>query len=561
MAVPNHLAIVQAVNAAYPHLLIYNTPAACGEFLQHLVKALPAGERWGLLSKSDGEGGYTFPNGVRTSYDYVSVPEGDRIDVIASAAGGDQGYVGGPSWVPAAEHEWRPNNVWVDISGWPLFDSGTPTDAGPVNHCSLAFGWFCWMTALEKWPAEAEENLAWITDHINPDVYRVMLAVEGESHGSPDVWTDAGVFIDSGWEDRYKRMLDLAGEIGVQLHCTLYGGRNQTPTEDDRRRFHDRVIAASAGRWEVIRSFECMNEYVANHWTAEEVRAAGRDMRSKLPADFLLSLSSPDMAHGGASDTTNEQMAASFDALYGGDGAGANEITIHTMRDGGKWSDPFSYNQIYPGWRKINNEPPGPGSSAGGMYTDADRVALDFSNTIAAGWPMYVGHSEWCVWNGHLPQEYYNGWREVRYLKDLPNMPECAAAMMSIASGLPPNEYTPPASDRLESTEQLAAGACLRSPNGTYVLDNQADGDLVLSVVDVGPYWSTGTMTVEAPAGNLNMQHDGNLVLYRGDGTPVWASGTVDRPGAMVQLQDDGNLVIYGTDGVPLWASGPPPAA
>ena len=95
--VSNHQPIVEQVNRAHPHLLQYNTAASCGEFLQHLVKALPAGERWGLLSKSDGEGGYTFPNGVRTSYDYVAVPAGDRVDVIASAAGHDLGIPGGPS--------------------------------------------------------------------------------------------------------------------------------------------------------------------------------------------------------------------------------------------------------------------------------------------------------------------------------------------------------------------------------------------------------------------------------------------------------------------------------
>jgi hypothetical protein len=99
------------------------------------------------------------------------------------------------------------------------------------------------------------------------------------------------------------------------------------------------------------------------------------------------------------------------------------------MRDGGKWSDPFSYNMFMPDLPKINNEPPGPGSSAGGMYTTGPDVEKDLANTIGAGWVMFVGHSEWCPWTGHLPVEYHNGWREIRYVKDLPNMPECAAVM------------------------------------------------------------------------------------------------------------------------------------
>jgi len=567
MAVPNHLKIVEQVNTAYPHLLKSNTHAACGEFLQRLVAALPAGERWGLLSKSGSENGVTFPNGVKTSVDYVAVPQGDRVDVIMASAGAAEGYVGSPCWVPAHESEWRPSNTWIDISAWPIYDSGTPPDAGGVSDMRLAFGWFCWMTAIAEWPSEAKANLDWILPSVGPSVFRVMLAVEGQSHGTPDPWRDAGVFLANDWDNRFKKMLDVAGGVGVQLHCTVYGGRNQTPTEDDRRRFHDRIVAAAAGRWSAIRSFEMMNEYKVNKWTAAEVRAAGRDLRSKLPPGFLLSLSSPAAAHGElGSMPTNEQMEASADELYAGDDhAGANEMTIHTMRGvdpttpEGKWANPGAYNFLYPTLPKINNEPPGPGSSAGGETSDADLVARDCENTKAAGWPLYVGHAEWCPWNGHLPPEYYNGYREIRNVWDLPHMPECAAAMKAIAgdeSAAPLPPAAPPSG--LASGAALAPDATLESPDGRFRCHNQPDGNLVLSVVGGAAYWASNTPTAADAAGNLNMQADGNLVLYRADGTPAWASRTT-TPGATAQLQDDGNLVVYDPAGTPLWASGPPP--
>jgi len=41
------------------------------------------------------------------------------------------------------------------------------------------------------------------------------------------------------------------------------------------------------------------------------------------------------------------------------------------------------------------------------------------------------------------------------------------------------------------------------------------------------------------------MNTDGNLVIYDGDGNPVWASHTDGHPGAMCQLNDDRVLVIY----------------
>jgi hypothetical protein len=54
----------------------------------------------------------------------------------------------------------------------------------------------------------------------------------------------------------------------------------------------------------------------------------------------------------------------------------------------------------------------------------------------------------------------------------------------------------------------------------------------------------------------LIMQGDGNLVLYKDGGTPVWASNTVGHVGAYAIMQGDGNLVVYDSAGKPLWASG-----
>ena len=91
-------------------------------------------------------------------------------------------------------------------------------------------------------------------------------------------------------------------------------------------------------------------------------------------------------------------MQASFDELYRGDDrGGANEATIHVMRGdpANKWADPFAYNAFYPDLPKINNEPAGPGASAGAEGWTADLVAQDFQRTINAGWPLYVGHCEW----------------------------------------------------------------------------------------------------------------------------------------------------------------------
>jgi hypothetical protein len=70
-----------------------------------------------------------------------------------------------------------------------------------------------------------------------------------------------------------------------------------------------------------------------------------------------------------------------------------------------------------------------------------------------------------------------------------------------------------------------------------------------VAVLVAGQYLHTPAST-----GTLNMQSDGNLVLYR-YGQARWASATTRYPGSRFVLQADGNLVIYDASGVARWAS------
>ena len=49
------------------------------------------------------------------------------------------------------------------------------------------------------------------------------------------------------------------------------------------------------------------------------------------------------------------------------------------------------------------------------------------------------------------------------------------------------------------------------------------------------------------------VQADGNLVLYREDGSPRWASDTSGENARLV-VQDDRNVVLYAGDGAVLWS-------
>ena len=51
------------------------------------------------------------------------------------------------------------------------------------------------------------------------------------------------------------------------------------------------------------------------------------------------------------------------------------------------------------------------------------------------------------------------------------------------------------------------------------------------------------------------MQTDGNLVLYSGAGSPLWAALGNGNSGAYLKMQTDCNLVLYSPNGTQLWAS------
>ncbi len=100
----------------------------------------------------------------------------------------------------------------------------------------------------------------------------------------------------------------------------------------------------------------------------------------------------------------------------------------------------------------------------------------------------------------------------------------------------------------------LYPGDVLDSPNGGYHLVYQHDSNFVLYDGDWSAIWASGTGGDDP--GFVVMQHDGNLVLYDAHDIPRWHTGTHDHPGARLVVQDDGNVVVYDEDGSPLWATG-----
>jgi len=105
-----------------------------------------------------------------------------------------------------------------------------------------------------------------------------------------------------------------------------------------------------------------------------------------------------------------------------------------------------------------------------------------------------------------------------------------------------------PPSTSLAAGGRLSADQALTSPNGTFALRMQADGNLV-EYAGGRPVWWTGT---EKKGGTRAlMQGDGNLVVYGSSGGAVWSTGTGRHSpdGFRLVLDDYGRLSIVGARG------------
>lgn len=97
--------------------------------------------------------------------------------------------------------------------------------------------------------------------------------------------------------------------------------------------------------------------------------------------------------------------------------------------------------------------------------------------------------------------------------------------------------------DSLQPGEGLLANQSISSPNGCHHLWMQSDSNLVIYQGNGIPIWSSNTQ--HSLGEYVIMQYDGNLVMYDRSGKSVWSTRTAGYPKATLYLQNDGNMVIY----------------
>ncbi|MFJ3218274.1 glycosyl hydrolase family 18 protein [Kitasatospora sp. NPDC086801] len=106
------------------------------------------------------------------------------------------------------------------------------------------------------------------------------------------------------------------------------------------------------------------------------------------------------------------------------------------------------------------------------------------------------------------------------------------------------------ASGLLPSDTTLNKGDSITSSNG-WKLSMQDDGDLVLANPQGQAQWRSNTI---GTGHHASMLKTGDFVLYAEDWARLRHTNTDGNPGAVLAVQNDGNLVLYRTDGSAPWA-------
>lgn len=581
MSAPNRFDLVKKVNEQHPHLLRLNTHESCAEFQQRFVKEANAGSsqpEWGFTEKREGENGYTFSDGRRISTDSVTwkpwnSPQSQRwqVDIInSSGAGcsrpGERTHVcvsdivapGSPSWIGHDPSEYRPHNIWLDPRGFPQLKVG-----GDVQLAKTKFGthWFPFMRSQVEYPEHQRNWDWWMRPEHKPDGFRVFSDVDGQRHArnGVDPWQDAKIdHRDAHWDDRFTMMLDTFERADVQLILCLHGGRGHFGGWGDQQRYYDKVRRKLEGRFHVLAYVEPMNEFDVNGWSPDEVKKAGRYLKSIMPAGTLIALSSPALAHAGFGAST-EEMRDSFRELYGdADHGGANLCTVHVLRDESRWGDPASYNIMTP-LPKSSNEARAPNSYL--PVSDVNVLKRDAQRTKDAGWLWYVPVFGWGVFCGYIPSPPFSS--RTKLIEDEPNADAVVRAWKEVLHGESGQVPAPSPQNRewLRSGETLKPGEELVSANGEYKLSFQNDCNLVHYKKEADGSWvflwdsrtqNDGTwpkLKNAKPLGLVMQPDDGNCVLYveLPDGRIDWAwnSRTQGNPGARLLCQNDAQVAVY----------------
>jgi hypothetical protein len=106
----------------------------------------------------------------------------------------------------------------------------------------------------------------------------------------------------------------------------------------------------------------------------------------------------------------------------------------------------------------------------------------------------------------------------------------------------------------LGSGASLGPGSSVTSPGGSFTLIYQNDGNLVVYRQDGTPVWWTGTDGTSP--GAVTVTSGGDIVMFDASGSVLWRAGTDGHPGDALVMQDSGAVQVVDVNGAVLFDSG-----
>jgi len=162
----------------------------------------------------------------------------------------------------------------------------------------------------------------------------------------------------------------------------------------------------------------------------------------------------------------------------------------------------------------------------------------------------------------HVASDRHRG----RILASLLALALAAAGLAAAIHFGAPLAHADAGSNMLGPGEVLGPGQSLRSNDGRFTLDMQDDGNLVLYGPGRQVLFASNRDGRPLPGSSLQNTGDGNIYVVTPGGLvvfPIAFGRTVAPPGTVLTLQDDGNLVAYAPGGRPVFATNtvftPPP--
>lgn len=383
-----------------------------GEFCEAAVLALHRHDpNWGHLRKY---GSATQINGHSEDSALYLLPQESGLLQSVDFIRGARGDNAGPAWGPDTPR-YAPKD-WMDPKSLP---------SSKTHSTRLGVSLFWLLAGVGRYRDQLDLNLTYLRDVLKADYVRAFGAVAGDLYDGVDPWEFAGI---EPTEALVASATDLCARYGLKVQWTIIGGRAGR-TLSQIETVVDLFARATRTRLEHIELYEICNEYaMSEKMTPAEMRHCARFLRSRLPSDFPIALSSP---HGVHNEWSVADVHAEVERLYGGD-SGANTITPHWGRDPRTIWVPGANLGPHAPQRVYNNEWFGPGSSGRGT-TDPTELVAAYKASASAKEAAYLYHPLPGIWGGHCHPNWPNENRWANF-GDVPNAPAIAAALRTFRS-------------------------------------------------------------------------------------------------------------------------------